>query len=122
MTLRGVPRLLGGLVFRSATRDADRYGRAFSRNTRRVLFRPVRTTLSAVFMFGLLLVLYVIAYRGEELTAVMAADGGDLTLLGFLSVLPSPLLLVPGFVAVWVLTVVALISSGIDRDLGRHYR
>jgi hypothetical protein len=122
MALRGVPRLLGGLLFRSATRDADRYQRAFFRNTRRVLFRPVRTTLAAMFMFVIGLAMYLIMYRGEETSAMLAANGGELTVTGLLSVLPSPLLLVPAFGVVWVVTVVALISRGIETDLGHHLR
>lgn len=122
MALRGVPRLLGGLLVRSATNDANRYRRAVTRNTKRVLGRPIRTTLSAVFMFAIACVLYVVIYRGEATTAAMNANGGEMTLSLFLGLLPSPLLLVPAFVAMWLLTVFALISSGIERDLGHHYR
>jgi hypothetical protein len=122
MALRGVPRLLGGLLVRSATNDANRYRRAVTRNTKRVLGRPIRTTLSAVFMFALACVLYVVAYRNEAAIAALDANGGEMSLTLLLSLLPSPVLLVPAFVAMWVLTVFALISSGIERDLGHHYR
>ncbi|MFC7227239.1 hypothetical protein N0B31_07475 [Salinirubellus salinus] len=122
MALRGVPRLVGGLLFQSATNDAERHWRAVTRNTKRVLGRPVRTTLSAVFVFGMACLLYVVAYRNEAALAAMDATGGELTFSLFLSLLPSPLLLVPAFVAFWILTVFALISSGVERDLGHHYR
>jgi hypothetical protein len=122
MALRGVPRLIGGLLLRSATNDANRHWRAVTRNTKRVLGRPIRTTLSAVFMFGLACVLYVVAYRNEAALAAMDANGGEMTLQVFLGLLPSTLLLVPAFVGMWLLTVFALISSGIERDLGHHYR
>ena len=118
MALRGVPRLLGGLLFRSATNGANRYRRAVTRNTKRVLGRPIRTTLSAVFMLALGCVLYVVAYWGEAMTAAMDDNGGEMTL----SLFPSLVLLVPAFVAMWLLTVFALISSGIERDLGHHLR
>ena len=122
MALRGVPRLLGGLLVRQATNDVNRHRRAVTRNTKRVLGRPIRTTLSAVFMFSLVCVLYVVAYRGDAMTAALDANGGDMTLWLFLSLLPSPVLLVPAFVAFWLLTVFVLITSGIERDLGHHYR
>jgi len=122
MALRGIPRLLGRLLVRQATNDANRHRRAITRNTKRVLGRPIHTTLSAVFTFGLVCVLYVVAYRGEAMTAAIDANGGEMTLGVFLSLLPAPVLLVPAFVGMWFLTVFALISSGIERDLGHHYR
>lgn len=122
MALRGVPRFLGRLLVRQATNDVNRYRRATVKNTKRVLGRPIRTTLSAVFMFGLVCVLYVVAYRGDTMTAALDANGGEMTLGIFLSLLPSPVLLVPAFVAFWILTVIVLITSGIEHDLGHHYR
>jgi hypothetical protein len=104
--------------------DAQRYRRAVRRNVGRTFGRPVRTTLSGTFVFGILLVLYVVAYRGEATTAAIAANGGDLTLPIFLSLLPSPVLLVPAYIVVVLFTAVSMLLSGIERDVnpGRGYR
>ena len=104
--------------------DARRYRRAVRRNVRRTFGRPVRTTLSGTFVFGVLLVLYLVAYRGEATTAAIAANGGEMTLPLFLSLLPSPVLLVPAYVVVVLFTAVSMLLSGIERDVnpGGGYR
>ena len=91
---------------------------------KRTFGRPIRTTLSGTFVFGLLLVLYVVAYRGEATTAAIAANGGEVTLPLFLSLLPSPVLLVPAYVVVVLVTAVSMLLSGIERDVnpGGGYR
>ena len=124
MALRGVPGFLARLVVGGVRNDAQRYRRAVRRNVGRTFGRPVRTTLSGTFVFGILLVLYVIAYRGEATTAAIAANGGDLTLPIFLSLLPSPVLLVPAYIVVVLFTAVSMLLSGIERDVnpGRGYR
>ena len=124
MALKGIPRLVVGLIRRDVRRERRRYRNAVSRNFRRTFGRPIRTTLSGTFVFGLLLVLYVIAYRGEATTAALAANGGDMTLSVFLSLLPSPVLLVPAYVVVVLFTAVSMFLSGIERDLnpGGQYR
>lgn len=124
MALRGVPGFLVRLVVSGAKNDARRYRRAVRRNVKRTFGRPVRTTLSGTFVFGILLVLYVVAYRGEATMAAMAANGGDMTLPLFLSLLPSPVLLVPAYVVVVLFTAVSMLLSGIERDVnpGGGYR
>jgi hypothetical protein len=124
MALRGVPRFLARLVVGGVRNDARRYRRAVRRNVGRTFGRPIRTTLSGTFVFGLLLVLYVVAYRGEATTAALAANGGEMTLPLFLSLLPSPVLLVPAYVVVVLFTAVSMLLSGIERDVnpGGGYR
>jgi hypothetical protein len=124
MALRGVPGFLARLVVGGVRNDAQRYRRAVRRNVGRTFGRPVRTTLSGTFVFGILLALYVVAYRGEATTAAIAANGGDLTLPIFLSLLPSPVLLVPAYIVVVLFTAVSMLLSGIERDVnpGRGYR
>jgi hypothetical protein len=124
MALRGVPGLLVRWVWRDVTEDGRRYRRAIRRNFGRTFGRPVRTTLSGTFVFALLLVLYVVAYRGEEASSAMAASGGDMTLSVFLNLLPSPVLLVPAYVVVVLFTAVSMFLSGIERDVnpGSGYR
>ena len=117
MALRGVPGFLARLVVGGVRNDARRYRRAVRRNVGRTFGRPVRTTLSGTFVFGVLLVLYVVAYRGEATMAAMAANGGDMTLPLFLSLLPSPVLLVPAYVVVVLLTAVSMLLGGIEDDL-----
>lgn len=124
MALRGVPVVLARLVVGGVRNDVRRYRRAVRRNVKRTFGRPIRTALSGTFVFGVLLVLYVVAYRGEAATAAIAANGGDMTLTVFLSLLPSPVLLVPAYVVVVLLTAVSMLLSGIERDLnpGGGYR
>jgi hypothetical protein len=124
MALRGVPGFLARLIVGGVRNDARRYRRSVGRNVRRTFGRPVRTTLSGTFVFGILLVLYVVAYRGEATMAAMAASGGEMTLPLFLSLLPSPALLVPAYVVVVLFTAVSMLLSGIERDMnpGGRYR
>lgn len=116
--------LLARWVWRDATDDARRYRRSVRRNVRRTFGRPVRTLLSGTFVFGLLLVMYLIGYRGEATMAAIAANGGEMTLSVFLSLLPSPVLLVPAYVVVVLFTAVSTLLSGIERDMnpGGGYR
>lgn len=112
------------MIWRDVTDDARRYRRSVGRNVRRTVGRPVRTVLSGTFVFGLLLVLYLVAYRPDATMAAMAANGGEMTLPAFLGLLPSPLLLVPAYVIVVLVTAVSSILSGIKRDMnpGGGYR
>lgn len=124
MALRGVPGLLARWIWRDVTDDARRYRRSVRRNARRTFGRPIRTTLSGTFVFGILLVMYVVAYRGEAAMAAVAANGGEITLPVVLGLLPSPVLLVPAYVVVVLFTAVSSFLSGVERDMnpGGGYR
>lgn len=124
MALKGIPGLVGRLILRDVRRERRQYRNAVRRNFRRTFGRPIRTTLSGTFVFGILLVLYVVAYRNEAATAAMASNAGDMTLSVFLSLLPSPVLLVPAYVVVVLFTAVSMFLSGIERDVnpGSQYR
>ena len=54
----------------------------------------------------------------EATTAAIAANGGDLTLPIFLSLLPSPVLLVPAYVVVVLFTAVSMLSFVVDLGFG----
>lgn len=75
-------------------------------------------------VFGALLVLYVVTYRGEAAVAAMAADGGEMTLSVFLGLLPPLVLLVPAYDAVVPFAALSMFLSGIERDTnpGSGYR
>lgn len=115
MVVRRVLGFLGGIVVRDAERSVNRYERALRRNVRRVVFRPIRTSLAICFMTLLGGVVYTVSMRPDAVAAVDAAEGDLLgTALAILP--PFPILLAIGLVMV-ILVPIALISGGIQNDL-----
>lgn len=104
-------------MVRDAQRDADRTVRSVRRNTRRVVTRPIRTTLSILFMTLLASVLYTITMDSTAVAAVGEAEASGDTVGLLLAVLPPvPILL--GIAALMVVLVpISLITGGVRRDL-----
>lgn len=115
MVLRRIPGLVVRVIVRDARRDADRTARSVDRNVRRVLGRPVRTTLSIVFVTLLFGVLYTISMDQGAVNDVDAA-GGD-ALATALAILPPLPILALIALAMLVLVPVALVSQGVKNDL-----
>jgi len=108
---------VGNIIVRDAKRDVDRHTSAVRRNTRRVLFRPVRTGFSILFMTLLVAVLYTITTDPTASTAVDEAEASGDTLGILFALLPPAPILLAIAAAMIVLVPISLITGGIRRDL-----